>query len=175
MFFFGKDLTSIFWPISGFIPITVQPTVVCSRPLCIYCGIFSPKKKWVFPRKKYFPKKIKKFLPFFYATFQCGRYNVFKFYLFYFFAHKKLKKPPSKVAHNRPKPFIPQPSPTHSQQPKIDFSYHKNVPPTICSLICVGHIVKCVNFLAYLENRKHKLVIYCHFKLMDWYHTGVKI
>ena len=28
-------------------------------------------------------------------------------------------------------------SPTHSQQPKIDFSYHKNVPPSICSLICV--------------------------------------
>ena len=43
-----------------------------------------------------------------------------------FFAHKKLKKPPSKVAHNRPKPFISQPSPTHSQQPKINFSYHKN-------------------------------------------------
>ena len=55
---------------------------------------------------------------------------------FFFFAHKKLKKPPSKVAHNWPKPFIPQPSPTHSQQPKINFSYHKNVPPTISSLIC---------------------------------------
>ena len=53
-----------------------------------------------------------------------------------FFAHKKLKKPPSKVAHNRPKPFFPQPSPTHSQQPKIDFSYHKNVPPSVCSLVC---------------------------------------
>jgi hypothetical protein len=79
-------------------------------------------------------KKQKTFLPFFYATFQCGRYNVFKF--LFFFAHKKLKKPPSKVAHNRPKSFIPQPSPTHSQQPKIDFSYHKNVPPSVCSLVC---------------------------------------
>jgi hypothetical protein len=49
-----------------------------------------------------------------------------------------LKKPPSKVAHNRPKPFIPQPSPTHSQQPKIDFLYHKNVPPSVCSLVCDG-------------------------------------
>jgi hypothetical protein len=38
--------------------------------------------------------------PFFYATFQCGRYNVFKFFVF--FAHKKLKKPPSKVTHNQP-------------------------------------------------------------------------
>ena len=58
--------------------------------------------------------------------------NVFIF----FFDHKKLKKPPSKVAHNRPKPFFPQPSPTHSQQPKIDFLYHKNVPPSVCSLVC---------------------------------------
>ena len=40
-------------------------------------------------------------------------------FFFFFFAHKKLKKPPSKVAHNRPKPFFPQPSPSHSQQPKI--------------------------------------------------------
>ena len=55
---------------------------------------------------------------------------------FFFFAHKKLKKPPSKVAHNRPKPFIPQPSRTHSQQPKVDFSYHNNVPPSVCSLVC---------------------------------------
>jgi hypothetical protein len=30
-----------------------------------------------------------------------------------------------------PNPFFPQPSPTHSQQPKIDFSYHKNVPPSV--------------------------------------------
>ena len=51
-------------------------------------------------------------------------------------SQKKLKKPPSKVAHNQPKPFLTQPSPSHSQQPKIDFSYHKNVPPDICSLIC---------------------------------------
>ena len=50
--------------------------------------------------------------------------------MFFFFDHKKLKKPPSKVAHNRPKPFFPQTSPSQSQQPKIDFSYHKNVPAT---------------------------------------------
>ena len=52
-------------------------------------------------------------------------------------AHKKLKKPPSKVAHNRPKPFLTQPSPSHSQQPKIDFSYYEISGPDICSLICV--------------------------------------
>ena len=67
--------------------------------------------------------------------------TMFSNFFFFFFAHKKLKKPPSKVAHNRPKPFFPQPSPSHSQQPKIDFSYYKNVPPDICSLICEYYIL----------------------------------
>ena len=38
------------------------------------------------------------------------------FSFFFFFAHKKLKKPPSKVAHNRPKPFISQSSPAHGPE-----------------------------------------------------------
>ena len=80
-------------------------------------GIFSPKKLVFFEKKKKNPPQIF-FLPFFYKTFQCGGYNVF---IFFFFANKKLKKPPSKVAHNLPKPFFPQTSQTHSQQPKIDF------------------------------------------------------
>ena len=67
--------------------------------------LFLALKKLVFLKKKFFPKKNIFFLPFFYATFQCGPYNVFKFF-FFFFDHKKLKKPPSKVAHNRPKPFF---------------------------------------------------------------------
>ena len=46
---------------------------------------------------------------------QGRRYNVFKKKLFCF-AHKKLKKPPSKVAHNRPKPFISQSSPQPTAQ-----------------------------------------------------------
>ena len=58
---------------------------------------------------------MKKKLPFFYANFQCGRYNVFKIC---FFPQKKLKKPSSKVAHNRPK---------------------KMLGTSICSLIC-GHV-----------------------------------
>ena len=73
------------------------------------------------------------FFTFFLCNFSVRTLQCFQFF---FFAHKKLKKPPSKVAHNRPKPFIPQPSPTHRQQPKIDFSYHKNVPPSVCSLVC---------------------------------------
>ena len=40
-----------------------------------------------------------------------------------FFDPKSMKKPPSKVAHNRPKPFFSQSSPAHSPQPRIYFSY----------------------------------------------------
>ena len=35
-----------------------------------------------------------------------------------------------------PDPFIPQSSPDHSPQPRIDFSYHEISGPDICSLIC---------------------------------------
>ena len=83
----------------------------------------------------FFLKKNNFFLPFFNATFQCGRYGVFKKNLKYFFDPKKVKKWASKVAHNRPKPFFSQsrPQPTaHSPQPRIDISYYKNVPRRIC-------------------------------------------
>jgi hypothetical protein len=83
-----------------------------------------------FQKKKYF------FFTFFYATFQCGRYGVFKKNLTFFFDPEKVKKPPSKVAHNRPKPFFPLASPDHSPQPRIDFSYYEILGPDICSLIC---------------------------------------
>jgi hypothetical protein len=39
---------------------TVQQTVVCSRPLCTYCGIFSPKKNWFFLNEKFCPQKVEK-------------------------------------------------------------------------------------------------------------------
>ena len=67
-------------------------------------------------KKKKFQKKNKKILPLFYATFQCGRYSVFKKKLKIFFDPKKVKKQASKVAHNRPRPFYftvqPRPQPT---------------------------------------------------------------
>ena len=46
------------------------------------------------------------FLTSFYATFQCGRYNIFKKFLTYFFAPENMKKTPSKVAHNLPRFFF---------------------------------------------------------------------
>ena len=53
-----------------------------------------------------------------------------------FFDPQNMKKPPSKVAHNRPRPFISQSSPDHSPQPRIDFSYYEISGPDICFLIC---------------------------------------
>jgi hypothetical protein len=76
-------------------------------------------KKNVFSEKKNLPKKKNFFLPFFYATFQCGRYGVFKKFLKYFFDPEKVEKRASKVAHNRPRPsyFTVQPRPTaHSPE-----------------------------------------------------------
>ena len=45
-------------------------------------------KKKGFSEKKNFPPQKIFFLPFFYATFQCGRYNVFKKFFFFFFLQK---------------------------------------------------------------------------------------
>jgi hypothetical protein len=58
------------------------------------------------------------FLPFFYATFQCGRYSVFKKIKNIIFDPKKVKKQASKVAHNQPNPFFPtvQPRPQPAVQ-----------------------------------------------------------
>ena len=97
---------------------------------------FQPAKNWFFPCKKYFPRFFEFCLPLFYVTFQCGPHNVFKKISNNFFTHENLEKCASKVAHNRPKTFFSQSSPGHSQQPKIDFSYHKYVPRLICFLIC---------------------------------------
>ena len=105
---------------------TVQPTVVCSRPLCTYSGNFSPKKM-VFLKKKCFPPPIFFFLPFFYATFQCGRYGVSKKIKIKIFDPEKVKKLASKVAHNRPRPFYftVQPRPT-AHSPELIFHIMKS-------------------------------------------------
>jgi hypothetical protein len=78
---------------------------------------FLALKKYVFSEKeKKFPKKRIFFLSFFNATFQCGRYGVFKKKIKFFFDPVKVKKRASKVAHNRPRPFYftvqPRPQPT---------------------------------------------------------------
>ena len=54
--------------------------------------------------------------PLFYATFQCGRYDIFEKKFKFFFDPEKVKKHASKVAHYQPKPFYftvqPRPQPT---------------------------------------------------------------
>jgi hypothetical protein len=102
------------------------------------------KKTGFSEKKNSSPKKKKMFYLFSMQLFSADATMFSKIFFFFFFAHKKLKKPPSKVAHNRPKHFIPQPSPSHSQQPKIDFSCHKNVPPSLCLLLCEQITNKCL-------------------------------
>ena len=68
-------------------------------------------KKMVFLKKKHLPKFFFSFLPFFYATFQCGRYGVFKIILKNFLTPKKWKNRPKKLLIIGPDPFISQSSP----------------------------------------------------------------
>jgi len=105
---------------------TDKRTDVCSRPLCSYSGIFSPKKNWFFWDKIFFQNFFWKILTLFYATFQCGRYNVKKIQKKFFFAHEKLKKPPKKVAQNRPRPLFPtnQPRPQPTAQNWFSISWN---------------------------------------------------
>ena len=60
---------------------------------------------------------------------------VVKKIFYFFFDHKKLKKPPSKVAHNRPKPFLRQSSPGHSPQPRSSFPFYKKPNPNVSLLV----------------------------------------
>ena len=102
-------------------------------PLLITVLFLALKKTGFSKKKNSSQKKYFFFLPCFYATFQCGHYNVFKF--FFFFDHKKLKKPPSKVAHNRPKPFLRQSSPSHSPQPRFSIPFYKTPNPNVSLLV----------------------------------------
>ena len=106
--------------------ITDKRTDVCSRPLCSYSGIFSPKKNWFFWDKIFFQNLFWKILTLFYATFQCGRYNVKNIYFFLIFAHEKLKKPPKKVAQNRPRPLFPTNQPRPQPTAQNWFSISRN-------------------------------------------------
>ena len=67
-----------------------------------------------FLKKKFFPKII-----FFFTFFQCNfSVRTLQCFQFFFFAHEKLKKPPKKVAQNRPRPLFPtvQPRPQPTAQ-----------------------------------------------------------
>ena len=64
------------------------------------------KKPSFIQKKNSKKKKIEFFFLNYYATFQCGRYNVFKKILNFFFDPENMKKLPQKVAHNRPPTFF---------------------------------------------------------------------
>ena len=74
-----------------------------------------------FPRKKYFPPQ-KKCLPFFYASFQCGRYNVSKFY-FFSLTTKSWKNHPKKLLIIGPDLFFFSAALTAQNSPELHFRF----------------------------------------------------
>ena len=57
---------------------------------------------------------------------------------YFFLTPKKWKNRPQKLLIIGLDPFIPQSSPDHRPEPRIDFSYYEISGPDICSLICVS-------------------------------------
>ena len=96
------------------------------------------KKKWFFWENFFFQNFFWKILTLFYATFQCGRYNVKKIKKNFFLPMKNWKNHPKKLLRIGPDHFFPLTSQGHSPQPKIDFPYHEISGPDICCLICDG-------------------------------------
>ena len=111
-------------------------TDVWIRTSSYYRLIFSPKKTGFSKKKKSSQKRKKKFYLFSMQLFSADATMFSNIYIF-FFDHKKLKKPPSKVAHNRPKPFLRQSSPGHSPQPRSSFPFYKKS-NAILSLLLSG-------------------------------------
>ena len=71
-------------------------------------------------KKKFKRKKI----PLFYATFQCGRYSVFKKISTFFFTPEKLKNRPQKLLIISPTPFFSQSSPAQTTAHSPELSFH---------------------------------------------------
>jgi hypothetical protein len=110
--------------------------------------ILALKKNGFSEKKKSSQNFLIFFLPFFYATFQCGHYGVFKKFFKYFFDPEKVNKRASKVAHNRPRPFYftVQPRPTaHSQE--LIFNIVKSRDQTTVILYVIPNLVKPITYI----------------------------
>ena len=105
--------------------------------LSTYIEIFSPKKTGFSPVKNTSQNCFYFFLPLFYATFQCGPYNIFNKILNLFFIHENIKNGPQKLLIIGPKLFS-QVRPGCPNQPRIDFSNYKYVPRLNCLRICAA-------------------------------------
>ena len=89
--------------------------------LSTYIEIFSPKKTGFSPVKNTSQNCFYFFLPLFYATFQCRRYNIFKKKLDLFYAHEIIKERASEVAHNWPQFFFHKYSLAAQTSPELIF------------------------------------------------------
>ena len=140
---FINKVLIIFWILRA----NLSPTDACSRPLCYTLKVLAYKKRQKHEEKKN-PPPQKKIVYLFSMQLFSAVATMFSKKISY----KKLKKPPSKVAHNRPKPFISQSSPAHSAKPRFDFSYHKMSGTSICSLICA---ITCRILIEYRRDKGH--------------------
>jgi len=93
------------------------------------------KKNWFSPVKNNSPPKKKYFFTFFLCNFSVRTLQCFQKKIL--FDHKKLKTPPKKVAHNRPRPFFFLCSPACPKQPRSSFPFYKFSYTFICVKICV--------------------------------------
>ena len=75
-------------------------------------------------------------LALYYVTFQCRRKNVFRKILEFFFALKKLKKPPKKVEYIWQLGFFFLCGPDCPKQPRTSYPFYRFSHTIICSKIC---------------------------------------
>ena len=87
-----------------------------------------------------------------------ANYGVFKKKLNKFWPQKSEKNGPQKLLIIGQDPFIPQSSPGHSPQSKIDFPFHEISRPDTCSLIC-GWDQVWVAVLCILQLKDHRVDI----------------
>ena len=117
---------SVQWSyVNGQLRYTDKRTDVWSRPLCTYSGIFSPKKKLVFLKKKILPKKTTFFFYLFSMQLFSADATMFSKFIFSFFCPQKVEKPPSKVAQKNSKPLFFHYCPELPKRPKQKYSCSK--------------------------------------------------
>ena len=102
-------------------PETLEETIE-SGALCI-TDLRLAYKKRLKNKNKNFPKKKLFFFYLFSMQLFSADATMFSKFCLFFFDHKKLKNPPQKVAHNRPRPFFFSAAPTAQNSPELHFRF----------------------------------------------------
>ena len=110
--------------------------VVCSRPLCNTLKFLALKKNGFSEKKKSSQKKKIFFFTFFLCKFSVRTLKCFQFFFFFFLPTKSLKNLPQKLLIIGPNLLFHSPAQPTANSPKSIFYIIKNVPPSVCSLVC---------------------------------------